>query len=653
MHFVCRNSHEYLSLELYSKIQRYTNWTPDEVEKLRTALLQHGKSWNKIQQVVGKPHLQCKMFYNDFSSIEEYGLQQALEERYKRKAKERQDKLAVDPEDPLPLSTIRCPEELSDTDSPPRRPSDPLPLKENISHLLLLEHSYHTRSSQAVTRKVCHSSVHGGDPTQLTVLSPATHTRLMKALRDSCHCRSGLPRVRKYRRSSAAALLQPSNHRRLSSSTGGSTLNKRTTLATERSRVSQERPSSDTTLEHTTQTREINYSAVMTSIEPTTPLISSEVVTEIDTPTAGGFDKREQRNSSDYDSDQEGGRLVIDTDADDVIVEQAHPVTQGGSYTSLPDLERVEDQEVFQSDETSELSPDVLTELSPTQPIRARFEDAWAYRSSEIDPHWSSDPTSFKFEEYSDLEPDTIGLDEGDVLVERINRINFPRTDPPPKKLNPFSRIDTTLKQRNVEVSRPIPIKLKHKHPKASLPIEIQRTLKSLEGQQKLSQDLVWSDHKRNGHSPPPKKHKRFKPEISNIQNGNSLKEEPLEDKEALRLQYLAQCRPDLYQQHGILPYPSLYHPLSQLLLQNPYLSPPLLPPTGKLILPPGIQFPINKQHEPILVQNPMTSTMSHSFPPPLLLQGSGLYPIPYPAAPPPDGPTQPHGNHRGPKSNT
>ena len=61
------------------------NWSPDEVEKLRTALLQHGRSWNKIQQAVGRPNIQCKMFYNDFASIEEYGLQQAIDERLRRK----------------------------------------------------------------------------------------------------------------------------------------------------------------------------------------------------------------------------------------------------------------------------------------------------------------------------------------------------------------------------------------------------------------------------------------------------------------------------------------------------------------------------------------------------------------------------------------
>ena len=61
------------------------NWSPDEVEKLRTALLLHGRSWNKIQQAVGRSNIQCKMFYNDFASIEEYGLQQAIDERLRRK----------------------------------------------------------------------------------------------------------------------------------------------------------------------------------------------------------------------------------------------------------------------------------------------------------------------------------------------------------------------------------------------------------------------------------------------------------------------------------------------------------------------------------------------------------------------------------------
>ena len=61
------------------------DWTPEEVEKFRNALRKHGRSWNKIQQVVGKPLHQCKMFYNDFISFEEYGLQQAMDERMKRK----------------------------------------------------------------------------------------------------------------------------------------------------------------------------------------------------------------------------------------------------------------------------------------------------------------------------------------------------------------------------------------------------------------------------------------------------------------------------------------------------------------------------------------------------------------------------------------
>ena len=69
----------------YSNILSFVDWTPEEVEKLRNALRKHGRSWNKIQQIVGKPLLQCKMFYNDFSSFEEYGLQQAMDERMKRK----------------------------------------------------------------------------------------------------------------------------------------------------------------------------------------------------------------------------------------------------------------------------------------------------------------------------------------------------------------------------------------------------------------------------------------------------------------------------------------------------------------------------------------------------------------------------------------
>lgn len=55
------------------------------MEKLRNAIRKHGRSWNKIQQVVGKPLQQCKLFYNDFSSFEEYGLQQAMDERIRRK----------------------------------------------------------------------------------------------------------------------------------------------------------------------------------------------------------------------------------------------------------------------------------------------------------------------------------------------------------------------------------------------------------------------------------------------------------------------------------------------------------------------------------------------------------------------------------------
>eukprot|EP00800_Vazella_pourtalesii_P022839 TRINITY_DN9058_c0_g1_i2.p1 TRINITY_DN9058_c0_g1~~TRINITY_DN9058_c0_g1_i2.p1 ORF type:complete len:661 (-),score=133.17 TRINITY_DN9058_c0_g1_i2:2-1984(-) len=65
--------------------RRSPDWTPEEVEKLRNAIRKHGRSWNKIQQVVGKPLQQCKLFYNDFSSFEEYGLQQAMDERIRRK----------------------------------------------------------------------------------------------------------------------------------------------------------------------------------------------------------------------------------------------------------------------------------------------------------------------------------------------------------------------------------------------------------------------------------------------------------------------------------------------------------------------------------------------------------------------------------------
>ena len=493
------------------------------------------------------------------------------------------------------------------------------------------------------------------------MLSAAKHAELMKVLRESCHCRSHLPRVKKYRPSSAAALLQPSNHRRLSAGQSGSVHKRAALAAAERTRVSKERPSSDTCLERRPKSREISSPAVLTPTEPVVHIVSSEVVTQTDTPTTGVAEKREQRNSSDYDSDQEGGRLVIDIDADDVIEEQTQPATQGGSFASLPDLERVEDQEVFQSDETSELSPDVITDLSPARPIQARFEDAWAYRSHAEFQWPDSETTSFKFEDYSDKEPESLGFAGGDRLVEKISQLSIPRSDRPPKKWNHASRIETHSEQRNAELPRPIPIKLKHKYPKAAIRIEIERGLKSLERnsreltpQQQNPQEAVWGDPKRNGHSPSRKEHKRFKSEATQQSNGHSVKDEPLDEKDAIRLQYLApQCRPEVYQQQGLLPYPAIYHPLGQFLLQNPYLSPPLLPPTGKLILPPGIQFPQSKQHEPILVQNPITSSMSHSYPPSLYFQGSSLYPMSFSTAPPPDGPSQLHEIPRCPKSNT
>ena len=491
------------------------------------------------------------------------------------------------------------------------------------------------------------------------MLSAAKHAELMKLLRESCHCRSHLPRVKKYRPSSAAALLQPSNHRKLSAGQSGNIHKRAALAAAERTRVSKERASSDTCLERRPKSRGISSPAVLTPTEPVTQLVSSEVVTQTDTPTTGVTEKKEQRNSSDYDSDQEGGRLVIDIDADDVIEEQAHPVTQGGSFTSLPDLERVEDQEVFQSDETSELSPDVITELSPTRPMQARFEDAWVYRSHSEFQWPAPETTSFRFEDYSDREPESLGFAGGDRLAERISQLSFPRSDRPPKKWNHPSRLDTHPSQRNAELPRPIPIKLSHKYPKASIRIEIERGLKSLEQNsreftpQQNPQEVVWGDPKRNGHSPSRKEHKRFKPETTQQSNGHIVKEELIEEKDAIRLQYLApQCRPEVYQQQGMLPYPAIY-PLGQFLLQNPYLSPPLLPPTGKLILPPGIQFPINKHNEPILVQTPITSSMSHSYPPSILIQGPGLYPMSFSSAPPPDGLSQPHENPRGPKSNT
>ena len=511
-------------------------------------------------------------------------------------------------------------EDISDADSPPRQVvSSPCatltPNQTTTSHLT--DHTY-IQTTELLNRSPIFPSVpsSGTDPTRLTPLPPAVRCRLIKTLMETYNCRHGPVRARKPRGSSASALLQPSNHIRLSSTP--LRCHKRAPLVSSvKTHVSQERPSSDTSLERGQR----EYPSSLTPPETKSPLVSSEVVAETEAP-----DRPDPRTSSDYDSDQEGGRLVIDIGSDEVI---EAPSTQGGSSMSLPDLERAEDQEVFQSDDTSpsELSPDTLTDLSPAHPVQTGLQDAWAYRLPRGAFDWSAAETdSIQLDSCSNKDPVCAVSGDRNLLWERLDEICLgerPTRDRATR--NPFSLVDTEKTQRNVEI--PLPTH--------NLPIEIQQTLDSLEHQ---PHQQFWSDqNKRNGQSTTTKEptHKRFKSDLS--------KEEPLPDKNAMQLQYLAQCRPELYPPHALLPYP-MYHHLAPLLLQNPFLHPSALHQQGKLIFPPGFPFPISKQHEQILVQNPMTSTM-----PPLFLQGSNIYPLRYPSVP--EG--IPHESIRGHKSST
>ena len=466
------------------------------------------------------------------------------------------------------------------------------------------------------------ASVSDSDSTRLTPLPPALLSRLMKSLMETYNCRHGSVRVRKPRGNSDSALLQPYNHRRLSATATRGCHKRAPHVSSAKSHLSQDRPSSDTSLDRPQR----EYPSVLTLPETKSPRVSSEVVAE--TESQERSERHEQRNSSEYDSDQEGGRLVIDIGADELI---EGPSNQRGSFMSLPDLERTEDQEVFQSDDTSpsELSPDTLTDLSPPQPIPFRFQDAWAYRIPRGAFDWPVPETSdFQFD--SDPERDSTYTGARCCLEDKLGGISLgERANIERCTRNPFSLMETEKQQRNVDV----PAATKH-----NLPIEIQQTLDSLEHQPSLTHQYFSIDqNKRNGHAPTPKEqtHKRFKSDTCPMPNGTHMKDEHpednrLPDKNSLHLQqYLAQCRPDLYQQH-LLPYP-LYHHLAPLLLQNAYQQ-------NKYLYPSAIPIPINKQNEPILVQNPMTSTM-----PPLLLQGTNLYPLRYPEAP-----NMPHETLRG-----
>ena len=540
----------------------------------------------------------------------------------------------MDSEDPLPI--LKLHEDISDVDSPSRQASSPcatLTPDETTSHPLT-DHSY-TAQLTNIPPALPPVPTPDSDPTRLTPLPPSVMSRLLKTLMETYNCRHGPARARKPRGSSASALLQPSNHRRLSSTPTRGCHKRVPLVSSVKTHISQDRPSSDTSLERAQR----EYPIARTPPDTKSPQVSAEVVAE--TESQERTDRSEQRNSSDYDSD-EGGRLVIDIGADELM---EGPSNQRGSFMSLPDLERTEDQEVFQSDDTSpsELSPDTLTEMSPAQPIH--FQDAWAYRVPREAFDWSVPETAgIQFDSYPDRDPESLVTEDRYRLGEILDRISLGQ-QPATEKCtwNPFSLMDTEKTHKNVEV----PVPTKH-----NLPIEIQQTLDSLEHQPSLCHQHFWSDQiKRNGHAASAKEpnQKRFKPELCSMSNGTHLKEElqdpRVPDKNALQLQYLAQCRPDLYSQH-LLPYP-LYHPLAPLLLQTPYLHPVALQQQqGKLIIPSGIPFPINKQHEQIIVQNPMTSSM-----PPLLLQGSNMYPLRYPSVP--EGPGMSHESVRGHKSST
>ena len=515
-----------------------------------------------------------------------------------------------------------------------------------LSHLL--DHSYASLSSPLTSLPPTPHAAHGSTHTLLTHISPALHSRLLKGLRESC---LGKPsRSKKPRRNSASALLQPSNHRKLSSGSGQERRTPQLRPAevdTERGRATQERSASDTSMDQQALSRTGNFSPLGTPAEAKTPVIvCAEVVTETDAPLPDPSDKPDTQEFSDYDSDQEGGRLVIDVDADDVI-EEAPPAAHGDN-SSLPDpSERADEPEVFQSEDTSpsELSPD-LTDLSPAPP--ARFQDAWAYRDARADrfsPEAGQAPA--QFESYGELEPRRVDTRE-DALSEIISKLELPLSDRPPKKK--WNHL-TLPPPRKPDPIRPIPTRYPAGAPPL-LPKAIHQSLNSLK-----SQD---GEHKRNVQSPPKETQKRFKPDNSQASNGTAVsspgKEEMSEESKAEALRLFAQYHPELVQQPRVISWNPLFHPMGQFLLQSQYLTPPQgIPPPGKFLYPPAVPLTLTKQQEQsLLVRNPLQnplSSLQHPYPPSLLLPGSGLYPLAYPPPINQEGAMVQLENTRGPTS--